>query len=165
MKIIIKPDTIFVSIASYRDEVCHTTLGSIYSMASKPQNVYCGVVQQNDDSVDDDCLFGPSNNTGLIVKENVTMMRIKHYEAKGPCWARYLASTLWSGQEYFLQIDSHSKFVQDWDIKCISMMKRLNKRGIPKAVISHYPKSIDEYEQYAILQRFLQLFKYRELYE
>jgi hypothetical protein len=148
MKIIIKPDTIFISIASYRDEVCHDTLTSIYSMAKNPQNVYCGVVQQNDDKVDNDCLFGPSNNTGTIVKDNVVMMRIKHYEAKGPCWARYLASTLWSGQEYFIQIDSHSKFVKDWDSKCIEMMKRLKEKGVEKAVISHYPKSMEDYNNY-----------------
>lgn len=147
MKIPIKKDTIFISIASYRDEVCNSTLKSIYSMASNPKNVYCGVVQQNDSSKDEDCLLGSSNDTDAsIVTENVTMMRIKHFEAKGPCWARYLASTLWSGQEYFLQIDSHSKFVKDWDKKCIRMMKRLKEMGAQKAVVSHYPKSMDAYE-------------------
>ena len=143
MKIPIKKDTIFISIASYRDEVCNSTLKSIYSMASNPKNVFCGVVQQNDASVDSDCLL---ESTDSIVKENVTMMRIKHYEAKGPCWARYLATTLWSGQEYFLQIDSHSRFVKDWDKKCIRMMKRLRDDGVKKAVISHYPKSIEDYD-------------------
>ncbi|NBU46583.1 MAG: RNA pseudouridine synthase [Flavobacteriales bacterium] len=48
MKIPIKKDTIFISIASYRDEVCNSTLKSIYSMASKPQNVFCGVVHRLD---------------------------------------------------------------------------------------------------------------------
>lgn len=143
MKVPIKKNTIFISIASYRDEVCNDTLKSIYSMASNPKNIYCGVVQQNDSGVDNDCLFASS--TDKIVTQNVTMMRIKHYEAKGPCWARYLASTLWSGQEFFLQIDSHSKFVKNWDKKCIDMMNRLNERGISKAVISHYPKAMEEY--------------------
>ena len=142
MKIPIKKDTIFISIASYRDEVCNSTLKSIYSMASNPKNIFCGVVQQNDASSDNDCLL---ESTDSIVTENVTMMRIKHYEAKGPCWARYLATTLWSGQEYFLQIDSHSKFVKNWDKKCIQMMKRLRDNGVKKAVISHYPKSIEDY--------------------
>uniref|UniRef100_A0A6C0DPI7 Glycosyltransferase n=1 Tax=viral metagenome TaxID=1070528 RepID=A0A6C0DPI7_9ZZZZ len=145
MKIPIKKDTIFISVASYRDEVCNSTLKSIYSMAANPKNIYCGVVQQNDAEKDDDCLLSSSDSS--IVSENITMMRIKHYEAKGPCWARYLASTLWSGQEFFLQIDSHSRFVKDWDKKCIRMMRRLKTMGVPKAVISHYPKSIDSYNE------------------
>jgi hypothetical protein len=112
-------------------------------MAQNPKNVYCGIVQQNDQEKDDDCLL---SSTDSIVTENVTVMRIKHFEAKGPCWARYLATTLWSGQEYFLQIDSHSKFVKNWDTKCIQMMRRLSDRGIQKAVISHYPRSVEDYE-------------------
>ena len=140
MKIPITKDTIFVSIASYRDDVCNNTLKSIYSMAVNPKNIYCGVIQQNDDN-DDDCLLSKDS----IVLENVTMMRLKHYEAKGPCWARYLATTLWSGQEYFLQIDSHTKFIKNWDEKCINMMKRLNDMGIKKYVISHYPKASESY--------------------
>ena len=33
-------DTIFVSIASYRDAICHTTLTSLYTNARHPLNVY-----------------------------------------------------------------------------------------------------------------------------
>jgi len=143
MKVIIKPGTIFVSIASYRDPVCNSTLKSIYSMAENPKNVYCGVVQQNDEEKDSDCLL---ESTDSILTENVTMLRIKHYEAKGPTWPRYLASTLWSGEEYFLQIDSHSRFVKNWDTKCIQMMKRLSDQGIKKAVLSHYARDIKDFE-------------------
>jgi hypothetical protein len=75
------------------------------------------------------------------------MMRIKHYEGKGPTWARYLAANLWSGQEYFLQIDSHTRFVKNWDAKCIEMMKRLDAKGINKAVLSHYARDIKDYEK------------------
>jgi hypothetical protein len=140
MKVVIKEDTIFISIASYRDVVCNSTLKSIYSMAKNPKNVYCGIVQQNNDDEDDDCLL---KSTDSILMDNIVIMRLKHYEAKGPCYARYLASTLWSGQEYFIQIDSHTVFVKDWDTKCINMMKRLEEQlGHKKAVISHYPKSI-----------------------
>ena len=141
MKLPIIKDTIFISIASYRDDLCNSTLKSAYSMAVNPKNIYCVVVQQNDDTKDNDCLLSKD----YIVTDNITIMRLKHYEAKGPCWARYLATTLWSGQEYFLQIDSHTKFIKNWDEKCINMMKRLNDMGIKKYVISYYPKSIKSY--------------------
>jgi len=144
MKVPIKPGTIFVSIAAYRDPVCNSTLKSMYSMAKNPKNIYCGVIQQNDESQDADCLL---ESTDSIVTENVIMMRIKHYEGKGPTWARYLAANLWSGQEYFLQIDSHTRFVKNWDAKCIEMMKRLDAKGINKAVLSHYARDIKDYEK------------------
>ena len=45
MVVQIKPNTIFVSIASYRDSVCSTTVESLYSMADNPQNVFVGLCQ------------------------------------------------------------------------------------------------------------------------
>ena len=50
-----KTDTIFVSISSYRDDVCHDTLLSIYKNAQKPENVYVGICQQNKEG-DKDCI-------------------------------------------------------------------------------------------------------------
>lgn len=148
MKLPIKPGTIFISIASYRDEVCNDTLKSIYKMAANPKNVYCGLVQQNDLDNDDDCLLKSDDS---IVTENVRNVRLKHFEAKGPCWARYLASTLWSGEEYFLQIDSHSRFVKNWDIKCIDMVKKISENGNKKVVISHYPPGYEQYKDENVL--------------
>ena len=68
------------------------------------------------------------------------MIRLKHFEAKGPTWARYLCSTLYDNQTYFFQIDSHTKLVPGWDTKCINMMKKLKESGMSqKPVLSHYP--------------------------
>lgn len=131
-----KKDTIFVSIASYRDDVCPLTLKSLYEMASRPENIYVGICQQNKKD-DQDCYTNNSN-------KNIRIIRIPHYEAKGPTYARYLCSTLWNGEEYYLQIDSHTKFVKDWDIKCINMIRKL-KETVKKPVLSHYPKEIKDY--------------------
>ena len=50
-------NSIFVSIASYRDDVCPDTLSSLYEMANKPENIFVGICQQNKkDSDDKDCL-------------------------------------------------------------------------------------------------------------
>ena len=135
-----KKDTIFVSIASYRDDVCNLTLKSLYESASNPENIYVGICQQNKKE-DEDCYNNFDN-------KNVRIIRIPYYEAKGPTYARYLCSTLWNGEEYYLQIDSHSKFVKDWDIKCINMIKTL-KQYTKKPVLSHYPREIKEYENYS----------------
>jgi [Skp1-protein]-hydroxyproline N-acetylglucosaminyltransferase len=133
-----KKDCIFVSIASYRDDVCNDTLISLYKMANKPQNVYVGICQQNKNE-DVDCI-------GNYYNQNIRIIRIPHAEAKGPTYARYLCSTLWNDEEYYMQIDSHTKFVKDWDIKCINMINEIKVKGLSqKPVLSHYPKEINDY--------------------
>ena len=140
MKVNIKKNAIFVSIASYRDDVCNSTLTSLFNMAKFPENVFVGICQQNNSDEDDDCLLSFENNS------NVRIIRIPYYEARGPTYARYLCSTLWNGEEYFLQIDSHSKFVKDWDIKCIDMINKIKEMGLSqKPVLSHNPKEIESY--------------------
>jgi hypothetical protein len=37
----------------------------------------------------------------------VRLLTVREEEALGPCVARYMASKLWGGEEYFVQIDSH----------------------------------------------------------
>lgn len=38
--------SIFVSLASYRDENCPTTLKEMFSKADRPEHLYIGLVQQ-----------------------------------------------------------------------------------------------------------------------
>ncbi len=68
MNINIKINTIFVSIASYRDSVCSTTVESLYSMADNPQNVYVGLCQQNNGKEDQDCVNYNSNIISKYIK-------------------------------------------------------------------------------------------------
>lgn len=140
----LKKNTIFVSIASYRDDVCTTTLDSLYTMADKKEHIYVGICQQNKSDEDIDCV-----SKGYENHPNVRIIRIPYFEAKGPTHARYLCSTLWDGEEYFLQIDSHTKFVKGWDTLCINMITDIKNRGLSKKpVLSHYPKEISLYENY-----------------
>lgn len=128
-------ETIFVSIASYRDSKCSLTLNSLFQNAKYPQRINVGICQQNDEKNDShiEC-FNPK------YKSRIRMLRLPHYEAKGPTWARYLCSKLWNGETYYFQIDSHTLFRKDWDVRLINMIKELKKRGIKKPLISHYPK-------------------------
>lgn len=57
------------------------------------------------------------------------------FNAKGPTYARFAASLLYFNQDYFLLIDSHSRFSLHWDSKMIQRVFQLRTRG----VISHYP--------------------------
>jgi len=142
----IKLNTIFVSIASYRDSICSTTIESLYSMADNPQNVFVGLCQQNNSKEDEDCINLASCAISKY-KDNIRSIRIPHFEAKGPTWARYLCSTLWDGEQYYFQIDSHTKFVKGWDTKCIDMINMIKDSNMSKKpVLSHYPKEYDAYK-------------------
>lgn len=137
-------ETIFVSVASYRDSECPSTLEYIFNNADHPQNIYVGVCQQNDmsdESKDVECTLPDKN-----LVNNIRMIRLRHHEAKGPTWARYLCSTLYNNETYFFQIDSHTKLVKGWDTKCINMMKKLKNSGATQnPVLSHYPASYDNF--------------------
>jgi len=137
----LKENCIFVSVASYRDKACNDTVKSLFENADNPENVFVGICQQNNEEEDDDCKTGYENNP------NVKIIRIPHYEAKGPTYARWLCATLVDGEEYFLQVDSHTKFVKGWDTKCINMIKDLKAMGVEKPVISHYPREYKDYEK------------------
>ena len=138
-------DTIFVSVASYRDDECPETLNYLFNNADNPHNVHVGICQQNTED-DIDCIVNIKNNHKF--KNNIRMIRLKHHEAKGPTWARYLCSTLYNNETYFFQIDSHTKLVQGWDTKCINMIKSLKASGKSQnPVLSLYPAAWESYKE------------------
>lgn len=68
--------TLFLTIASFRDKLCPLTLYNIFSKAKYPHRIYPGVVQQNVDGIDMDCLdtycmlvedYGLKNHTDPIL--------------------------------------------------------------------------------------------------
>lgn len=55
--------------------------------------------------------------------------------ARGPTFGRYVTSLLQFNQDYYMVIDSHSRFSLHWDSKMILRVFQLPTRG----VLSHYP--------------------------
>jgi [Skp1-protein]-hydroxyproline N-acetylglucosaminyltransferase len=128
------PQTIFVSIASYRDKECSKTIESIYSNARNPERIYIGVCEQNNYNDDSELCTGSINKWS----KNIKTYKMNYKEAKGPTYARYFCSKLWAGQQYYLQIDSHTQFVKDWDLLLITMLEQCRNKS-SKPVLSAYP--------------------------
>lgn len=130
------PETIFVSIASYRDTDCSLTLRDLFGKAADPSRIKVGVCEQNTAAGAELCL--PAD---FEWHDNVRRISLPHGEAKGPTYARYLCSTLYRGETYFCQVDSHTRFTQGWDERAIAML-----RACPslKPVLSHYPHDWEE---------------------
>ena len=124
-------DQIFVSIASYRDPECPKTVSNLINTAKFPKNLWIHIYEQN--GIDDKSVSDLPQN--LLGKSNVFVDTVSYEKAMGPNWARYLIQKKWKNEEYFLQIDSHTLFVKDWDIELIDMLNKLPKLS----VLTQYP--------------------------
>ncbi len=127
--------SIFVSVASYRDPETPFTLRSIFERAAEPARVVVGVCYQVDEAEDEDCVSLAELRPEW--RANVRTIRMAWREAKGPVWARHLIQrSLLAGEDYFLQLDSHTRLAPRWDVRLIAMLGRC---GSPKPVLTTYP--------------------------
>ncbi|HCM62009.1 MAG TPA: glycosyltransferase [Morganella sp. (in: Bacteria)] len=142
-------NTIFVSIASYRDNELIPTLKDMVAKADHPEQLFisiCWQVEEQDFSVFMEMgarqTDYKSDNPDVIRLEylgatlNIHFVQI--YQAKGACWARYCCEQYYTNEQYFLQIDSHCRFIKNWDTELIAYYLSL-KEKTDKPIISGYP--------------------------
>lgn len=124
---------IFISIASYRDYQCHKTLYNLIEQADHPEDLHIYICQQNS-IFDKDCMISEK----LLKNAKVFIERLNYFQAKGPNWARYRIQQKWSGEEFILQIDSHSRLCKSWDTILKTQLGMLPE----KSVLSQYPNEL-----------------------
>lgn len=129
---------IFVSIASYCDKLLFFTLKSCIENAKFPQNIVFGIVDQDEQSAEEKI-------KELSYSNQIRYLFIHKLETFGACWARSIASSLYDGEDFLLQIDSHMLFEKNWDEKLISQYNEVKKLS-PKPILTAYPYdfSLDE---------------------
>lgn len=98
-------DKIFVQIASYRDPELIPTVIDMINRASHPENLTFGICWQYDETED----------TSFFDREGFTVAKYHYSESQGLGWARAITNSLYNGEKYTLQIDSHHRFVDGWD--------------------------------------------------
>jgi len=121
--------SIFVQIAAYRDlEVTPTILDAI-KQSSGNHTINFGVhtvyVDESEINVPD-------------------LPNVKHAESKAPeniglGIGRALAHQFYDGEDYYLQCDSHSRFVKGWDEIAIHSVLNYQIQGIAKPLLTMYP--------------------------
>jgi hypothetical protein len=89
-------------------------------------------------------------------------IRVQHVDAKeatGPCWARYMTQQLYQGEEYYLSIDSHTRFIKHWDEMLVSL---LHCCPSSKPIITTYPHDYELPNKLALydFKLFLSLFSF-----
>jgi len=123
---------IFIQIAAYRDPQLLPTLKDCIEKARYPENLRFGIAWQHASEDSWDHLDEYKNN------KNFKIIDIKHNESKGVCWARNQVQQLYNNEKYTLQLDSHHRFVDGWDVILMEMLNSLQQNGYPKPLITSY---------------------------
>lgn len=124
--------TIFIQLAAYRDPELLPTIHSALENAQYPARLRFGVCWQYMPGLDEYLLF-PSE-----INEQVKLIAIPADQCKGVCWARNIAQSLYDDEDYVLSVDSHTRFVKNWDVKIIDELHRCPSK---KPILSTYPAS------------------------
>jgi hypothetical protein len=128
---------IFVQIASYRDPQLIPTIDDMLDNAKYPENLRIGICHQ----------YHPedefSNLSKYRLDDRFRIIDVLYSESKGACWARHQIQQVYSGETYTLQIDSHMRFEQNWDVTLIEMINQLQKDGHKKPLLTGYVPSYD----------------------
>ena len=122
-------ETIFISIASYRDSELLPTLRNCLANAKNPKQLRFGICWQYDDT---------ESLAEFTTDSRFKFIKVPYEKSKGTCWARNLIQDLYDGETYYLQLDSHHRFSEDWDVTLIKMLKSLKKKGHKKPLLTSY---------------------------
>lgn len=130
---------IFVSVAAYRDPDCVNTLQSLFATAHDPDRLRVGLCWQALPGADDE-LYPVRDR-----KDQCAVLAVDARESRGASWARSRIESLWDGEDYLFQIDSHMRFVPNWDFELRSMLTKCESE---KPVLTTYPhKYLDGYPE------------------
>ena len=153
-------------------ERCGATLKSIFENAVNPDKVYIGLVEQN--APDDNFCIETycnsyaesqiyqrktirkgmvkliSQNEGRIhcpYFNNIKLIAYHHIQAHGPSYARSLTRKVLGNEEFCMQVDAHTKFVNNWDKIALDEWKSANNEF---GVLSTVPPSVRDEEKYRV---------------
>jgi glycosyltransferase involved in cell wall biosynthesis len=128
---------IFVQIACYRDPQLIPTLNDCINKAKYPENLVFSIAWQhsNEDAWDNMDQFKGDPRFKII--------DIDYKESKGACWARNTLQQQYDGEKYTIQLDSHHRFIENWDDELIKMYEDLRSKGYEKPLLTSYISSFD----------------------
>jgi hypothetical protein len=124
----------FVSIASYRDPELGSTIDDCLAKASCPERLRFGVCWQHG---------ADEAPPAAFADKRVEVLDVDWRESRGTCWARAEVMKLWRGEDWYLQLDSHHRFVPGWDELLIDQAAR---SGSSRPVLTTYVPPYDPSE-------------------
>jgi hypothetical protein len=127
-------ETIFISIASYRDPELIPTIQDCITNSKNPDRLRFGICWQHDDT---------ESLNDYKDDPRFKIIDVPYEHSKGTCWARNLIQNLYDGENYYLQLDSHHRFSKNWDVTLVKMLKELKKKGYKKPLLTAYLPGFD----------------------
>jgi hypothetical protein len=128
---------IFIQIASYRDPQLLPTLRDCISKSKYPENLVFSIAWQH--SVDDEW----DTLDEYVTDSRFKIIDIDYRDSKGACWARNKLQQNYTDEQYTLQLDSHHRFIENWDDELINMYNQLIDNGVTKPLLTSYISSFD----------------------
>jgi len=128
-------ETIFIQIASYRDPELLNTLKDCIENAEHPDRLRFGICWQHspEDEWDTMDLYKDDDRFRIL--------DVNYKDSTGACWARNSIQQLYKGETYTFQLDSHHRFIKNWDTELITMLKGLQAKGYAKPLLTSYISS------------------------
>ena len=127
-------ETIFMTIASYRDFQCQQTIESAFSRAKYPERLRITIVNQyvhsferNNPSysepicskTDHPCSSHPQQII-CKYKSKIVFYPMETKYTVGPVFVRHLGQHMYYGEYFAIQSDANVDFILDWDVSIIS---------------------------------------------
>ena len=131
--------SIFISIASYQDPLLVSTIFSAYNNAQNKDELIFSICDQSDN---------PIKASDLAFSHQIRYDHVEPVFSKGPCWARHRAQSFYDDEDYFLQIDSHTQFLENWDSLFKDALWKIeaeskNDDYFSKPIITSYPRGFE----------------------
>jgi hypothetical protein len=124
--------SIFIQITSYHDYELEKTIRYAIVKSSGETNLIFGV---HSIFYEDNSWIEPVRNIA-----NVKLVESKAPENLGMGLGRAIAHDLYNGEDYYFQIDAHSRFDTNWDTFLINEINTHKSNGFKKPLITQYPK-------------------------
>lgn len=142
-------ETIYISVAAYRDPECAPTVESILARAKFPERIRVAVIDQHAEQdppycdPETPCDQNP-DQAYCKYRKQVDLYHVDAQLSVGPVFARHLAHRMYRGEYFAMQVDSHIRFVQDWDDDIIWQWKSAkNEMAVLTTYLSDIIGSID----------------------
>eukprot|EP00980_Cylindrotheca_fusiformis_P016689 scaffold5024_cov136-Cylindrotheca_fusiformis.AAC.18 len=144
-------ETIYISVASYRDPECLPTVEDMFLRADNPERLRVAIIDQR---MDNDSV-APCSRPRIPCDEDPEQPMCKYahlidsFEISaplsiGPVFARHLANRMYRGEYFAMQIDSHVRFIEHWDTSIVMQWKQAkNEMGVISTYLSDIIESID----------------------
>jgi hypothetical protein len=118
--------SIFVQIASLNDKELYPTVLDCLSKSSKKNDIYFGLHE---------CYIDSKTDFDL---QNVKISHSLAPENLGIGKGRNIANKFYNNEDYYLQVDAHSRFANNWDEILINDIEREFRNGNP-CILTTYP--------------------------